>query len=331
MFALDGSLLLDSLLIFLLAFLIDLVFGEVPDRIHPTLWMGRVTEILKPKLRNKNSKIEKINGVLLCLLLIALFAVPACITLFLIHEYLGWLPYIVASAIILQTTFAIKCMRQYTLPVADAVVKEDYDKAKQLLPFIVRRNPKELTKRHIISAAVETIAEGTPDGITSPFFYFALFGVPGAVAFRVINTLDSMVGYKDKDNINIGWFSAKTDTIANYVPARLTGFLMVLATLILREDWRNSWRILQRDRKKMASINAGWTIATMAGALNIQLEKPGCYTIGDNNDLSPPHIPKALRIMLLTAILFALIVVTPILVTKTLIMLAIFDTPKPKL
>jgi adenosylcobinamide-phosphate synthase len=323
MFAIDNSFILDSLLIFLLAFLIDLVFGELPDRIHPTLWMGRVTDYLKPKLRNKNSKTEKINGVLLCLLLIALFAVPAYVVLFAIHEFLGWLPYIVASAIILQTTFAIKCMRQYTLPVADAVEKEDYDKAKQLLPFIVRRNPKELTKRHIISAAVETIAEGTPDGITSPFF-----GVPGAVAFRVVNTLDSMVGYKDQDNINIGWFSAKTDTIANYVPARLTGILMLLATIILRENWRKSWRILQRDRKKMTSINAGWTIATMAGALDIQLEKPGFYTIGDNNDLSTAHIPKALRIMLLTAILFALFVVIPILVTKTLLIAAIFAAPK---
>jgi adenosylcobinamide-phosphate synthase len=328
MFTLDNSLILDSLLIFSLAFLIDLAFGEFPDNIHPTLWMGKVTEYFKPKLRNKNPKTEKINGVLLCLSLIALFAVPAYFTLFLIHEFLGWLPYIAASAIILQTTFAIKCMRQYTLPVADAVAQEDYDKAKQLLPFIVRRNPKELTKRHIISAAVETIAEGTPDGITSPFFYFALFGVPGAVAFRVVNTLDSMVGYKDQDHINIGWFSAKMDTIANYVPARLTGTLMLLATLILRENWRESWRILQRDKKKMTSINAGWTIATMAGALNIQLEKPGFYTIGDNNDLSPAHIPKALRIMLLTALLFALFIVIPILVTKTVMMPAIFAAQK---
>ena len=331
MFAIDNSFILDSLLIFLLAFLIDIVFGELPDRIHPTLWMGRVTDYLKPKLRNNNAKTEKINGVLLCLLLIVLFAVPAYVVLFAIHEFLGWLPYIVASAIILQTTFAIKCMRQYTLPVADAVEKEDYDKAKELLPFIVRRNPKELTKRHIISAAVETIAEGTPDGITSPFFYFALFGVPGAVAFRVVNTLDSMVGYKDHDNINIGWFSAKTDTIANYVPARLTGILMLLATLILRENWRKSWRILQRDRKKMTSINAGWTIATMAGALDIQLEKPGFYTIGDNSDLSTAHIPKALRIMLLTAILFALFVVIPILVTKTLLIGTLFAAQKLRL
>ena len=147
MFAIDISLILDSLLIFSLAFLIDLVFGEVPDRIHPTLWMGKVTYYFKSKLRNENSRVEKTNGVLLCLLLIALFVIPVYFMLFWVHEFFGWLPYIVASAIILQTTFAIKCMKQYTLPVADSVKKGDYDRARQLLPFIVRRNPTELTKR----------------------------------------------------------------------------------------------------------------------------------------------------------------------------------------
>jgi len=318
MFAIDISLILDSLLILSLAFLIDLVFGEVPDRIHPTLWMGKVTAYFKSKLKNENSRVEKINGVLLCLLLIVLFVIPVYFMLFWVHEFFGWLPYIVASAIVLQTTFAIKCMKQYTLPVADSVEKGDYDRARQLLPFIVRRNPTELTKRHIISAAVETIAEGTTDGITSPFFYFALFGVPGAVAFRVVNTLDSMVGYKDLDHINIGWFSAKMDTIANYIPSRLTAILMMLSALLLRENWRKSWRILQRDRKNTASHNAGWTISTMAGALNIQLEKPGFYKIGDNNDLSPTHIIKALRIMVLTATLFGVSIILPLLVLKTL-------------
>jgi len=209
-------------------------------------------------------------------------------------------------------------MKQYTLPVADAVEKGDYDRARQLLPFIVRRSPKELTERHIISAAVETIAEGTTDGITSSFFYFALFGVPGAVAFRVVNTLDSMVGYKDRAHINIGWFSAKMDTIANYIPSRLTEVLMMLAALLLRENWRKSWRILQRDRENMASVNAGWTISAMAGALNIQLEKPGFYKIGDNTDLSPIHITKALQIMMLTAILFGVSIILPLLALKTL-------------
>ncbi|TSA57631.1 hypothetical protein D4R42_01225 [bacterium] len=130
-----------------------------------------------------------------------------------------------------------------------------------------------------------------------------------------------MVGYKDLEHINIGWFSAKMDTIANYIPTRLTAILMMLAALILRENWRKSWRILQRDKKNTESHNAGWTISTMAGALNIQLEKPGFYKIGDNNDLSPIHIRKALRIMVLTAILFGVLIILPLLVLKTLIII----------
>ena len=95
--------------------------------------------------------------------------------------------------------------------------------------------------------------------------------------------------------------------------------VLILATLLLRENWRKAWRILQRDRKNTASLNAGWTISTMAGALNIQLEKPGFYIIGDNNDLVPIHIKKALRIMMLTAILFGVSIILPLLVLRTLI------------
>lgn len=319
MFTIDITFLSDSLLIFFLAFLFDIFFGEVPDRIHPTLWMGKTTDYFKAKLKNENSRIEKINGIILGLLLIALFVIPVFFALFWVREFLGWLPYIVASAIMLKTTIAIKCMKDYTVPIADTVTRGDYVRAKQLLRFIVRRDSSALTRKHIISATVETIAEGTTDGITSPFFYYALFGVPGAVAFRVVNTLDSMVGYKDQEHINIGWFSAKLDTIANYISARLTAILMILAALLLRENWRKSWMILQRDRNNMESPNAGWTISSMAGALNIQLEKPSCYRIGDNSDLSPIHILKALRIMLLTAVMFGILIVVTFLALKALI------------
>ena len=117
-----------------------------------------------------------------------------------------------------------------------------------------------------------------------------------------------MVGYKNPENMNIGWFSANLDTITNYIPARLTAYLMVAASFVLRENWRESWRILQRDKRKTASINAGWTISAMAGALETQLEKQGYYTLGDDHEISPKHITRALRVMTLTAALFGLVV-----------------------
>jgi adenosylcobinamide-phosphate synthase len=125
-----------------------------------------------------------------------------------------------------------------------------------------------------------------------------------------------MVGYKNVENKNIGWFSANLDTIANYIPARLTAYLMVAASFFLGENWRESWRILQRDKGKTASINAGWTISAMAGALNIQLEKQGYYTLGDDHGISPEHITKALRVMALTAVLFGLVMVLPVLALR---------------
>jgi adenosylcobinamide-phosphate synthase len=188
--------------------------------------------------------------------------------------------------------------------------------ARKWLPFIVRRDPTELNERQIISAAVESIAESTSDGITAPFFFFALFGVPGAFAYRVVNTLDSMVGYKNIENKNIGWFSAKLDTIANYIPARLTAYLMVAASFLLGENSGESWRILQRDKGKTASINAGWTIAAMAGALDTQLEKQGYYVLGDDHGLSPEHITRALQVMVLTAVLFGVVIILPFLALR---------------
>jgi len=319
MFTADISFLVDSLLIFFLAFLIDMVLGEFPDMIHPTVGMGKVIAYFKPKIRSGSSRVEMANGVLLGLGVILLFAVPAYLIVYFVQQFFGWIPYIVVSAIVLKATFALSCMRRYTVPIADAIKKGDCDKARQFLPYIVRRDPTELSKRHMVSAAVESIAESTTDGVTSPFFYFALFGVPGAVAYRVINTMDSMLGYKDHEHRNIGWFSARMDTITNYVPTRLTATLMVLSALFLGENWRESRRILQRDKKNTASLNAGWTLAAMAGALCVQLEKPGFYKLGDGDDLSSVHIKRALRMMVLTAVLFGVLVVFPLLILKALI------------
>ncbi|MGF3522573.1 MAG: adenosylcobinamide-phosphate synthase CbiB, partial [Candidatus Bathyarchaeia archaeon] len=162
-------------------------------------------------------------------------------------------------------------------------------------------------------------AESTTDGVTSPLFFFALFGVPGAIAFRVVNTLDSMVGYKDAVHVNIGWFSAKLDTMANFVPARVTALLMVISAALLGANWRKAWHILHRDKNKTASPNAGWTISAMAGALEVQLEKEGHYAVGDKGQISPNHIMDAWQNMVSTSILFVIIGVVPILALRVIV------------
>jgi adenosylcobinamide-phosphate synthase len=317
MFTLDLSLLLDSILIFALAFLIDIALGEYPDRIHPTIGIGKMITYLKRKSKHPNPRVEKANGVFMALIIMLVVALPVFLLLFWLWQLpYGEVFYIIIGAILFKATFAISGMGQYTKPIAKALKAKDLDGARKWLPYIVRRDPNTLGERQIISAAVESIAESTTDGITAPFFFFALFGVPGAFAYRVVNTLDSMVGYKNAEYKNIGWFSAKLDTIANYIPSRLTAYLMVAASFLLREDWRESYRILQRDKHKTASPNAGYTISAMAGALNIQLEKQGYYTLGDDHGIAAEHIPRALRVMTVTAVLFGLVVVVPVLALR---------------
>ncbi|MCL2134659.1 MAG: cobalamin biosynthesis protein [Candidatus Bathyarchaeota archaeon] len=323
MFTLDYTLLANAVIIFALGFLIDTLLGEIPDKIHPTVGIGKIIGYLKPKLNNKNPKIEKINGTLLLIGVATLVAVPVSLSLWFIHTYLwttpyylGVLCYIIIGAVLFKATFAISCMHRYTIPIAKALKNNDLDKARKYLPYIVRRDPNSLNEEQITSATIESIAESTTDGITGPFFFFAFLGIPGAFIYRVINTLDSMVAYKTPELRNIGWFSAKIDTAANYIPARLTSLLMVAAAGLVGANAKESWRILKRDKNKTTSPNAGYTISAMAGALETQLTKPDHYTLGDKGPLTPNDIIKALQIMETTALLFGLIIIIPIIALR---------------
>lgn len=302
------------LLTLALALLVDITAGEPPEKVHLTVWIGKATAVLERRLTTENTLLNKINGVLLGLSLITLFVAVTDLMLVTTRIYLGLPMQMVVSALLLKMTFAIKSMRDHALPIADILKKGDLSRAKLSLQRIVRRNTAVLDEQRTISAAVESVAEGTVDGITSPLFYFAIFGVHGAVAFRVINTLDSMIGYKDREHADIGWFSAKLDTFANYVPARLTALLIIMAAFVSSQNWRNAWRILARDRGKTESLNAGWPMSAMAGLLNVQLEKTGSYVLGDcGNVLSHGNILTSLHIMRITAAFFVLTIIPIIL------------------
>ena len=303
-----------------LALLIDHIFGDPPDKFHPTAWMGKLAAFLKPHARAKNPKLEKIKGVLLVVFVTCIFSVPAYVALLLIQQHLHPVVFVIVAAIFLKLTFAVKGMERASLKVTTALKGNDLQKARVHLSNIVRRDASKLDQKLMISATVESIAESTVDGITSAFFYFAIFGVPGAIAFRVVNTLDSMVGYKDPAHMNIGWFSAKLDSILNFIPARLTAVFMVIAASLLGESRSNSWKILKRDRNETSSMNAGWPMSAIAGALRIKLEKIGYYSLGDNDDkIYHGHISRALRIMKAVVFLFAAIIVVPVCLLKILV------------
>lgn len=303
------------MLILFLALVLDLTFGEPPEKLHPTVWIGKTIEFLKPRFKGSNPKIEKIKGIILGLIVIIIPSVIVYILLILLKKYIIIIIYIVFAGLLLKTTFAIKCMDKLSRPIGKAIEEGRIEDAKNMLRRIVRRDPTKFDDQKIISATVECVAESTVDGVTSSLFYYSILGLPLAIAYRAINTLDSTVGYKDKEHVNLGWFSARMDSLANYIPARITAVLMVVSAWLLREDWRRSWEILKRDRNKTESLNAGWTMSVVAGAFNAQLEKPGFYILGDSvNSLKPDHIPRAIRIMKLTTFLFVMIIVLPMIV-----------------
>ncbi|MFB5619948.1 MAG: adenosylcobinamide-phosphate synthase CbiB, partial [Nitrosopumilus sp.] len=194
------------------------------------------------------------------------------------------------------------------------------DMARNHLSMIVKRNTTNLDKDHILSGVLESISENTVDGITGPMFYYALFGLPGAFAYRVVNTADSMIGYKTDIFKNVGWFAATCDSILNYIPSRLTGLIMIISAAILKNNWKESYKTMIRDGKKTESPNAGYPMAALAGALETKFEKINHYKLGDGETiLTKEHVYSAIAIMKLTSLLFFGIVTIPIICILTLI------------
>ena len=173
-----------------------------------------------------------------------------------------------------------------------------------------RRDSKDLEGAQISSSVIESMAENLIDFKLSPILSYALFGVTGAIAFKAVNTLDGMVGFKDEVHLHTGWFSANLDTVINYIPARFTAILIVIASALLGEDYKNAWTIAKRDHARTPSRNHGWPMAAMAGALRVQLEKPDQYILGEPTEqLTPNKILRALKIRnvsLLLCVIFSL-------------------------
>jgi adenosylcobinamide-phosphate synthase len=323
MMAITGLLVAVSVLV--LALLLDLIFGDpspnypwrIQYRLHPTVWMGKLTTVLEPHFKNQNPKIEKLGGVLLALTVIIAFTLPVYFGLKLISTYLHVLVYVLVATVILKLTICIRLETEWGKAAAKAIESGDLNEARKYAHFS-RRDNKDLTGSQIASSVIESLAENLTDFRLSPIFYYVFFGVPGAVAFRAINTLDGMVGFKDPQHLHIGWFSAVSDTIVNYIPARLTTVLIILAAAILGEDYKTAWAIARRDQAKIPSINHGWQMASMAGALRVQLEKPGQYAVGDPVEkLNANKILCALRIRNV-AIILATLFVLPILLLTSL-------------
>ncbi len=297
---------MDLLLILSLALVIDVAWGEPPRLIHPVVWMGKVASFLEKGNTSQRPLVQLIYGGGLVLITAALFVVPAYFVLIYLKS-LSLAAYVIIGAVLLKTTFSLRELRQAALNVKRLLLEDKLDKARFELRSLVSRDTQALPKPLLVSAAVESVAENTSDSFIAPLFYFLLLGVPGAIAYRVVNTLDAMVGYHGKYEY-LGKFASRLDDILNFVPARLTALLLILATFLSRRDGQKSWRIAFSEHAKTESPNAGWPMAAVAGALNVQLERTEHYKLGKvNKPLVPETISASLELTQIAALVWVLI------------------------
>jgi adenosylcobinamide-phosphate synthase len=310
--------------VLILAIALDLLLGDPSPnspwkstyKLHPTVLMGKLTKALEPYFKSSNPKIAKLNGVLLALTVILAFTLPVYVGLWAIYTLFSFVVYAFFAIILLKLTICIKLETDWAKAAAKAIESGDLVEAKKYSHFS-RRDSADLAGPQISSAVIESMAENLIDFKLSPIISYAFFGVSGAVAFRAVNTLDGMVGFKDSEHLHTGWFSANLDTVVNYVPARLTAVLIVLASAIVGEDYRNAWAIARRDHAKTPSRNHGWSMAAMAGALRVQLEKSGQYILGEQTEpLTPNKILRALKIRNIAILLCVLFSIPIILLTR---------------
>ncbi len=310
--------------VLILAIALDLFLGDpspnYPEKtafkLHPTVLMGKLTKALEPHFKNPNPKIAKLNGVLLALTVILTFTLPVFFGLWITYTFLSIIVYAVFAIILLKLTICIKLETDWAKAATKAIASGDLNEARKYSHFS-RRDSTDLTGPQISSAVIESMAENLIDFKISPILLYAFFGVSGAIAFRAVNTLDGMVGFKDSEHIHIGWFSANLDTVVNYIPARLTAILIVIASAILGEDYKNAWAIAKRDHAKTPSRNHGWPMAAMAGALRVQLEKPSQYILGEQTEpLTPDKILRSLKIRNMALLLCVLLSLPIILLTR---------------
>lgn len=305
-------MIIESILIVAFALGLDFAVGDPKNKFHPTAWIGKLIAKLTPFAKNS----EKIGGVILVLSVaiivsVALISLEVTINLITI-DYVSLIISIIVGAILLKTTIAIRGMEKHAIAVVESMEQNDIEKARDNLALIVKRNTKDLDKNHVLSGVLESISENTVDGITGPLFYYGLFGLPGAFVYRAINTIDSMIGYKNSIFKNVGWFGANCDKVLNYIPSRLTAFVMVPSAKIIGIDWKNSYQIMLRDGPKTESPNAGYPMAALAGALQTKFEKIDHYSLGDGNlEITKKHVKSAIALMKVTSILFSGIVTIP--------------------
>lgn len=295
----------EQVLILLLALAWDLLLGEPPSLVHPVVWMGKVISCLTRCAPNTGNRVQFFYGFLTVLVTLGLFAVPLHFLLTYLRAQNSTIFFIVA-AFFLKSSFSARELCRVAKVVGSFLAVDELEAARTELRALVGRNTKGLPKPLLISAVVESVAENTSDGFVAPLFYFLIFGVPGAIFYRVTNTLDSMLGYRGRYEY-LGKSAARLDDAFNFIPARVTAGLIVLAARLKGKSARASLRTVLQYGSKTPSPNAGSPMAAMAGALGVCLESRGRYKLGEGElPTTPKIIDESLEVTKTSMLMWAL-------------------------
>jgi cobalamin biosynthesis protein cobD len=290
-----------------IAYVLDLIFGDPQNVVHPVQVIGKTISagekvLLRKKYKFLAGAVLNIFTVSITYTLMYLISKSVKISVF----------FMIIEIYLMYTIFSINSLAREGNRVYRILKEGDIERARKDLSYLVSRDTETMDEKMIIRSTMETISENTVDGIVAPMFYMFLGGMPLAMAYKAINTLDSMVGYKNEKYMDFGKFSAKVDDAANFIPARITGILIVLASMILGYDYKNSLKIFIRDRKNHSSPNSAHSEASVAGALGVQFGGKVSYfgketdkpTIGDKTkEFELEDIRKNIRIMYVTSFL----------------------------
>ena len=309
---------METVIIILIAFLLDCLFGDPPWLPHPIRLIGFFItkgEKLLRALFPKNKGGEIAAGAVLAVS-VPVLTFGLCWGLLqaaaMVHVYLKY----AVETLLCYQIFAAKSLKDESMRVYHHIEAGDLAGARKYLSYIVGRDTKDLDFRQITKAVVETVAENTSDGVIAPMLFMAVGGAPLGMLYKAVNTLDSMVGYKNEKYINFGKVSAISDDIWNYIPARLTAFAMVAAAFFTGFDGKNGLKIYRRDRRNHASPNSAHPESVCAGALHVQLAGDAYYfgklykkkTIGDDDrPIEASDIKNTVKLMYGAAILCLII------------------------
>lgn len=283
------------MILIVLAYAADLIFGDPEWMPHPVRWIGRLISFTEEKLRRPadSGRMARLKGIALVGIVVGatMFCAWFFITLMRsVHPVLGDISWIYAA----YTALAVKDLRVKAREVYRALQKGDLHAARNELSKIVGRDTDRLDEEGITKAAVESVAESTSDGIIAPLLYLIIGGPVLALGYKAVNTLDSMVGHRDERYIDFGWCAARLDDAANFIPARLSGFLIACASWSVGNGFEDSWKILRRDGRKHNSPNSGIPEAAMAGALGVKLGGPATYA---GEVIEKPYIGESVRMI----------------------------------